>query len=296
MSERNEVRRLVSGGIERRYVVHTPPGFTPERRRPAVLMLDGRGGTPWTGMKSTGLNAKADAEDFLAVYPEALRLHPDKPMHVLTNPQMWNAGIGGSDVERDGVLVDDLAFLLQVIDDIRDHANADPTRIYVMGFSNGGSMTFRLAAAAPDVIAAAAPIAGHWRDRKAPGSVPFRPVPLMMLFGALDPLSPVRGGEVDLPWGRREYRPPARESAIAWARWSGLGDEPVDIDDNGDVRWERFGPDPRGVEVRFGVISDLGHVWPGGHRLLPESLVGRSSDALNATDTIWSFFQNHSIG
>jgi len=295
MGEGNEVRYLECDGLERRYVLHAPPGFAPDRPRPAVIMLDGRGGTPWTGMKSTGFNTKADAQDFLAVYPEALRLRPGEPMHVLTNPQMWNAGAGGSDVERDGVPVDDLAFLRAVIADLRATAAADPRRIYATGFSNGASMAFRLAASAPDLVAACAPVAGHWRERFEPGPAPSRPVPLMMLFGALDPLSPVDGGEVDLPWGGRERRPAARDSAVAWSAWSCLGDAPGDVSYRDGVRWEAFGPDPRGMEVRLGIVSDLGHVWPGGHRLLPESLVGRASDRLRATDVIWSFFTRHAI-
>jgi poly(3-hydroxybutyrate) depolymerase len=34
-------------------------------------------------------------------------------------------------------------------------------------------------------------------------------------------------------------------------------------------------------------------VWPGGRNLLPERIVGKSSDKLNATDVIWEFFKAH---
>jgi polyhydroxybutyrate depolymerase len=37
----------------------------------------------------------------------------------------------------------------------------------------------------------------------------------------------------------------------------------------------------------------MGHVWPGGINRLPERLVGKPSDKLNATDVIWDFFKTH---
>jgi poly(3-hydroxybutyrate) depolymerase len=68
----DEVVYLGLGGLRRRYVLHRPTHLA--GTAPAVVMLDGRGGTPWTAMKSTGWSPKADAEGFLAVYPEALQL------------------------------------------------------------------------------------------------------------------------------------------------------------------------------------------------------------------------------
>ena len=40
-------------------------------------------------------------------------------------------------------------------------------------------------------------------------------------------------------------------------------------------------------------LQGLGHTWPGGKSLLPESMVGKRSDKLKATDAIWEFFEKH---
>jgi polyhydroxybutyrate depolymerase len=58
---------------------------------------------------------------------------------------------------------------------------------------------------------------------------------------------------------------------------------------------ERFGPDLSGAEVLFYTIDDLGHTWPGGHRLLPESIAGKTSNRVHATSVIWEFFQRHPL-
>jgi polyhydroxybutyrate depolymerase len=290
VSERDEVIYIEVEGVRRRYVAHTPPGFAPDRPRPAVVMLDGRGGTPWTAMKSTGWSAHADAHDFVVLYPEATRLNPDGPLHFLDNPQMWNAGGGSSDAERAGP--DDVAFLRAVLADARDRLRLDPRRCFMTGFSNGAVMTFRFAAEEPDLIAAIAPVAGHFRPTRA---ALRRPVPALLLFGQVDPLSPFAGGPVDLPWGGREVRPAARDSAVAWARLLGLGDEPMTVAARDGVTTETFGPDTSGHEVIFCAISDLGHVWPGGHRLLPEKIAGRESNRVHATALIWEFFSRHPL-
>lgn len=286
----DEVIYLDVDGLKRRYVLHRPPNHDPARRYPAVLMLDGRGGTPWTAMKSSGWSAHADEHDFLAIYPEALRLQPDAPMHFLTNPQMWNAGPGGADTERDGP--DDIAFLHAVIADLRLQAGLDPRRLFLTGFSNGAAMCFRFAGAEPEQVASFAPVAGHFRY---PAQALARPVPMLYFFGRQDPLSPYDGGPVDLPWGAQEIRPAAPDSARAWARLCGLGDEPTQMEQHKGFSIQRFGPNPAGAEVVFYTVDDCGHTWPGGHRLLPEAIAGSESRRVNATALIWQFFKQHPL-
>lgn len=290
MSERDEVIYIELDGARRRYVAHTPPGFAADRPRPAVVMLDGRGGTPWTAMKSTGWSAHADAHDFIVLYPEATRLDPHGPLHFLDNPQMWNAGSGGSDTQRTGP--DDVAFLRAVLADARARLHLDPRRVFMTGFSNGAAMTFRFAVEEPDLVAAIAPVAGHWRASVASLR---RPVPALLFYGRLDPLSPYDGGRVDLPWGVSERRPAARASAVAWSNLLGLGTEPTTLESRDGVTTETFGPDVSGHEVIFCTVDDLGHVWPGGHRLLPEKLAGSESTRVRATPMIWEFFTRHPL-
>ncbi len=286
MSGQQEVCYLESGGLTRRYVLYRPDRVIIEGARvPVVMMLDGRGGTPWTAMRSTGWNAKADREGFAVLYPEATRLDPEGPLHFLTNPQMWNAGSGGSDAERPDV--DDVTFLRDVLKDAMYRARIDPARCFMTGFSNGAAMTFRFALAFPRMLVGIAPVAGHLRVDHA---MLHEPIPMIGLFGRLDPLSPWAGGAVDLPWGRREYRPPAEASADAWAAL--CGHEPAGRREEKEPGLSRIRYGAAGArdEVCFITVDDLGHTWPGGNRLLPESLIGPLSNRVKGTDVIWDFF------
>lgn len=273
-------------GLRRRYVMYRPHRVVLSgEQAPMVLMLDGRGGTPWTAMRTTRWNETADREGFIMVYPEATRIDPDGPLHFITNPQMWNAGSGGSDVERPEV--DDLTFLRRVVDDARTHARTYSMRCYMCGFSNGAAMTYRYALAFPETLAAIATVAGHLRVS---GARLSEPVPMISLFGRMDPLSPYEGGEVELPWGRREVRPPAVQSVQAWATLCGHRAEDGRVTTEPGLSRLHYGQAGARDEIEFITIDDLGHVWPGGHRLIPEPIVGRSSDRINACDEIWRFF------
>jgi polyhydroxybutyrate depolymerase len=275
MSAGDQVIYLNHGGHRRRYVVHAPAGADPEVAKPAVFMLDGRGGTPWTAMKSTGWSALADRAGFHAIYPEALRVNPAGPQHFLDNPQIWH-------LDRDEV--DDIGFLSDVLQDVPTHFPIDPRRLYCAGFSNGAAMTFRFAAEFPERVAAIGPVAGHHLDDAPPLS---RPVPLCYLFGGRDPISPFDGGPVTLPWGQSEDRPPVRDTIRHWARRCGAPEFASAVEEQPGLRVERYGAD-----LVMYVVEDLGHVWPGGHRLLPERLVGSGSDRLNATEVLWAFFRD----
>ena len=285
MSHGDEVIYLDIGALRRRYVLHLPPLETALPELPVVVMLDGRGGTPWTAMKITGWSELADRSGFAVAYPEALRLNPHGPQHFLDNPQMWNAGRGGSDVERADV--DDALFLGAVFDDLAARLHATPERCFMSGFSNGAAMTFSFAATNPHRVAAIGVASGYCRVANT--TLPHA-VPTMYLFGALDPLSPLHGGNVELPWGKVEKRPPVMDSATLWARVNGLDvNHPSTREDDG-VAWTSFrGTSPEAV-LEVGIVPDLGHVWPGGHRLLPQALVGATSNRLHATETFWNFF------
>lgn len=261
---------------QRRYVIHLPSGYEEDRPLPVVVMMDGRGGTPWTAMKSTGWSATADAEHFIVVYPEALRVDPSGPQHFMDNPQMWKTEAGSEDV----------AFLLAVIDDVHARFKTDPARVYMAGFSNGAVMAFRFALEHPDRIAAIGPVAAHFRMRDA---ALRRPVPMIYFFGKQDPLSPFDGGTVTMPWGAVETRPAVAETPARWAALMGLGG-PSSIEEIQDgVTITRYGG-----YVEFYAIDGLGHVWPGGHRLLPENIVGIPCDSVKATDVMWKFFRSRS--
>ncbi|MCX7007146.1 MAG: alpha/beta hydrolase-fold protein [Kiritimatiellaeota bacterium] len=285
---------LKVGEWTRRYTVQVPSNYDGKKPLPVVIMLHGGGGTSKGAAEETGWDAKADKENFLAVLPNALARDPEKPGSFSKNPQLWNDGS-----ERFFVLQkapDDVAFLNAMLDELCAKFSVDERRIFVAGFSNGASMTFRFGAAAAQRIAAIAPGAGAcWPE---PLTV-ARPVSMCYLTGKTDPLNLLDGGTPKMAFGastremRAKPKPPVRDSILKWAKAIGCPMTAAKINEANGVRIETFGPGRENSEIVFVTVADQGHTWAGGKSLLPESWVGKRTDKLNATDFIWDFFKNH---
>jgi len=123
-------------GRDRRYLVHVPTHGDPRAPRPLVLVLHGAADDAVDNRDWLGLDALADREGFLAVYPDGTgpfsgRIH------------MWNSGDCCGSAQWSGV--DDVGFLLAVLDDVSERTAVDATRVYATGLSNGAMMAYRLA-------------------------------------------------------------------------------------------------------------------------------------------------------
>jgi polyhydroxybutyrate depolymerase len=289
----DHIRTVRVGGVERRYIVHVPPGYDGRSPVPVVIMLHGGGGTGKAAAIETGWGAKADGEVFLAVFPEAMPPDPTKPGSFARNPQLWN---DGSDRFHEGQKApDDVGFLRAMLDDLISRFAVDPKRVYVTGFSNGASMCFRAAAELSDRIAAIAPVAGAlWLDPV----VLERPVPMLYITGTEDPLNLIGGGVPRLATGgsdkiRAKPKPPVRDTVMRWGQALGCPSRPRETSEANGVRTEIYGPGRGGAEVVYVTVEGLGHTWAGGRSLLPEAWVGKTSDKIDATSVIWEFFKQH---
>jgi len=110
-----------------------------------VIGLYGHGQTIEKFRNWLHLDATADREHFVVVYPDAV-------------DHDWSYGrpIVKPMPAVDGEPVDDVGFIRLIIDNLVETKRADPARIYVIGLSRGGLMTYTLACALADRIAAAA--------------------------------------------------------------------------------------------------------------------------------------------
>ena len=280
-------------GLKRTYIVHVPPGNDSGTPLPLVIMLHGEGGTAKAAMWETGWAEKADQAGFLAVFPNALPPDPSRPGNFIKNPQLWNDGSDRFFPGQKGP--DDVRFIAALLDEISARLAVDKGRIFVTGFSNGASMCFLVGEKLSNRIAVIAPVAGAcWLE---PSGLE-RPVPMLYITGNADPLNLIEGGVPKLATGasdkiRAKTKPPVRDSILKWAKALGCPVTPASMAEANGVRTETYGPGRNGTEVLFITVNGLGHTWAGGRSLLPESMVGKTSDRLKATDTIWDFFKKH---
>ncbi len=137
--------RIQSGGRERSFVVHVPPGY--DRARPTPVVLDLHG---WladgAGQAATShLRAEADLRGLIAVHPDGVG-------------RSWNAGACCAPASSSGV--DDVQFVRDLLDRVERDWCVDRRRVHAMGFSNGGGLSHRLACELSDRIASIGPVSG----------------------------------------------------------------------------------------------------------------------------------------
>lgn len=267
-------------GTARTYVIRAPDSIPADTRIPLVIVLHGGGGNAANAEKMTGFTGKARKEHFIVVYPEGSG-------RLRRGLFTWNAGhCCGHAMETQ---VDDVAFINALIDQVSGHYPIDDRRIYVTGMSNGAMMTHRLGIELSNRIAAIAPVVGTvFGDERTPG----HPVATLMINGALDEHVPVHGGH-----GRGRGRNawdgtpagPVLDQGAFWARANGCGATPAQQDSALRTHYRYQCPPGRAVELIM--VKDNGHAWPGGSKGSRRG--DQPSESLNATDVIWSFFDEH---
>jgi len=267
---------LTFGGVARTYDLHLPSG-SPQGPRPLVVNLHPYTGTSGGQAQLTGMNTLADSEGFLIAYPQGLG-----------SPTDWNAGAccsAASEGDRD-----DVGFLDAVIDDVAAKSCVDLARVYAIGFSNGGMMTYRLACQDSARFAATASVSGS-ATVPLDTCEPTHPMPLLHVHGTADPLVPYDGGAGGLPISGRPtpvFPSVADEIATFRMRDSCPSASTVYFNQS-DAHCDHWGPCKDGSEVIQCTIAGGGHSWPGGAGAFSET------SALDTTQQIWTFLKRHSL-
>ena len=279
--------QIESDGLEREYLLYLPEGFDSAARYPLLFMFHGGGGQAMNTVDNSGWPEKADQQGFIAVFPEGTREDPDEPASFANNPQSWN---DGSEREAIGAVrrgVDDIAFVESMIADIGERLEMDPGYLFATGFSNGASMSFRIGRELAGLFTAIAPVAGSdWM----PELIPNNPPAMLYITGTEDPLNPFEGGDISLGGNFIGTKPPVEEMISEWALLHNCS-ETAETETIGDTREYDYGCKASPRPVSMLALIGHGHHWPGGATQTPQFIAGPNSTDLNATETIWEFFE-----
>jgi polyhydroxybutyrate depolymerase len=272
-------------GIRRSYLLHFPKGYDRTRPLPLVVVLHGGFGTARAMEEESGFSAIADKEQFFVAYPNGVGLFGWL--------QHWNAGhCCGLAMRWE---VDDVDFVSKVIHQISRQVQVDSSRIYIVGYSNGGMLGYLYAARRPDIVAAVAGIATTIGSRISPDQPEMRierpraPVPVIAFHGLRDETVPYGGGKLGGPY----WYVSVRESMKFWVEANQCRTEPMRNDMIGGtiIRYTWNGSEEE-REVVLCTLKGWGHALPTRYfaEALPESDPLRH---LHAPEIIWEFFKAH---
>jgi polyhydroxybutyrate depolymerase len=261
---------ITVGSVQRSFIVTVPA--TVGGAFPLVFMLHGGFGSADQAQADYDWTELAVSEGFIAVFPDGVG-------------RTWNAGSGCCGPAATAN-IDDVTFITALTDWITERAPIDSDRVFATGISNGGMMAYRLACST-DIFAAIGPVAATMLDDCESPS----PLSIMHIHGLSD--ESVRpDGEPGT--GRAVIDgPPLDELHAEWLTIDQCA-KPA-VTNRGDVTTSTASCDG-GRSVDFITIADAGHQWPGADRKPGrEKILGTDppSTALEATATLWAFFESH---
>lgn len=262
----------------RDYYVHRPHRIG--RNAAVVIALHGAGSDALGMEQFCGLTDTAEKHGFCVVYPQGTGRTPAA--------RTWNAGGDAQYAARQKI--DDIGFLEQVMFRLRHEFQLNTDRVYLVGMSNGAALAYRAAVEIPHRVAAVAAIGGCLSS-EIPN--PTRPVPVIHFHGTEDTFVPYLGG-----MGRSLSRTPMHsvsKTIAIWVQANGASTDPIreEISEkvpDGTSIVRTWHPSLDGTaDVELWTIHGGGHTWPG--RRCPFPFLGKSTQNLDANETLWRFFE-----
>ena len=172
-------------GDERRVPVLLPDAWNRNQRWPLVILLHGYSASGGGQDAYFGVSDRRNDFGFIALAPDGNR---DR-----RGNRFWNATSTCCDFWR--TRVDDLAYIRGLIAEAIDRLSVDPNRVYLIGHSNGGFMSNRIACDAAEEITAVVNVAGSGFNDEA-RCEPSRAVGYIQVHGTQDTVIRYPGGRL----------------------------------------------------------------------------------------------------
>jgi polyhydroxybutyrate depolymerase len=254
-------------GGSRPVTVRLPPGAGAEPA-PLAIVLHGFGSSGLEHERYFGLDRYAADQGVVLAYPDGTRNR--------NGERFWNATDACCNFYGDEA--DDVAYIVGVVEEIGRATPIDPKRVFLVGHSNGGFMSYRLACEEAGVFAAIVSLAGATFDDDG-DCHPSEPVAVAQIHGTADDTILFGGGTLDFGGSAPPGRFPGAKATVA--AWAVYGEcvttfetlpETLDIDDQIDGP---NGPTETTIETakgcRPGGTAELWTIQGGSHapRLSP---------------------------
>lgn len=270
-------KTITVDGIPRSYQLNIPPSYDGTEPTPLVMTFHGRGSNASQQLLVTGFGEVSDKNDFILVAPDAISGQWDLPSASAT-------------------ATTDTGLVTQLLGDLRQDLCTDTSRTYASGFSLGSAFTFLLACAKQPTFAAFGGAGASFYRSECDTSPP---APIIYFHGTKDPVVPFEGGTVA---GSPANDPtssvtPATKNMADWAAHNKCqaGPSKKKIGDTTRLVWNKCAGN---ADVDFYRTNGGGHTWPGSSETIAaflENSLGKTTQAVNATELMWEFFAQYKL-
>jgi mannan endo-1,4-beta-mannosidase len=264
------------------------PSSNPDCNLPVLFAFHGDGGTG-AGMETmTGFSTLADANNFIAVYPDKLS-GQSYFSYRIDQPAYLNGQV-------------DSTFMLAVINYLHINYGINKNRVYATGISSGANITYFASAKLFNAFAAFAPVAGFpqdysstdvWQSIINNGNTPK--VPLMHVHGTADVTSGTQFTGTNLP-NPYPSSPPSLTNQWIWPMFplsnKGCSNAPGNFTGAyftaGNTTVDKLTFCTGGgsnKELSMMIIRGMGHTWP----------TTVQTGGINGSLAIWNFLKDYQL-
>lgn len=259
----------------RNAIVYLPRNFSASEKLPLVINMHGFLTNARFQFDYTQFHKTADSVRCIIIYPEGVDLR-------------WNSGT----FFFVSSTVDDVGFLADWMDRAAVLYNADLKKVYAMGYSAGGFMSYKLACDLTNRVAAIVPDVASMVTDNLNSCVPARPMNIAAFNGLSDPITSYTGIAGNFP-GIDSVK-------HFWQIKNNCDIEPVidtlpdlRIDGTRVVRYTYQNCGQQVQQVYYKVING-GHVWPGAANIFFDVL-GKTTQDISMNNEAWNFFKTKEI-
>ncbi|MAZ92902.1 MAG: hypothetical protein CMF58_00630 [Lentimicrobiaceae bacterium] len=255
-----QIDSIKSSDIQRTFNLQLPNNYNEQRSFPLIFVLHGYYHEN-LGMPIYSGFDKFVNKDCIVVYPHGM-------IEENGINYFWNSG-GGLSNNYGGI--DDVKFIDNLIDTLTFDYSIDTDSIFIVGHSNGGMMSYRLAMELSHRITAMANLAGSMMfDTIIPGF----PVPILHIHGTADQAVLINGSS-NLSWPTMNINSVLKQ----WAIWNDCLPEPDTLVNNDSVIYVKWSDKSGENQVLGCFLINQGHDW---------AII--SDNGWNISENIWDFF------
>jgi len=257
-------------GIERCWLIHIPTGYRSDSNHPLIMNLHGFGGNKNALYNYSHFDVVAEENDVVVVYPQGYQ-------------NSWNAGWCCGDAKDEDL--DDVGFIVWLIDHISNVYSVDASRIYSTGHSNGCAMSHKLANEASEVFAAVGCMALYHLDQPSPS---YTPVSLIEVHGLLDQIIPYGASYPSSLWFDQSLDGDegAIQNIVEWSEMNGCsgGQLPTIFEEYYDYSIMGYDDCEGGTEVQLVTLNYAAHApYPSNSYFLD------NPTNVNTVQIVWDF-------
>ncbi|MEK7722769.1 MAG: alpha/beta fold hydrolase [Acidobacteriota bacterium] len=271
------------GDRERSYAYYLPSNL-PDNA-PLVLVLHGamQNANGIRSISAFEFERLADKHGFALVYPNGFENH-------------WNDCRKLAPYSAKKLNIDDKGFISTLIDKFQIDFKTDSERVFVVGYSNGGQLAYRLALETPDKIDGIAVIGANLPAKENSDCQEAKQtIPAMIINGTADPINPHNGGDAKFLFRSLGTVLSSNQTAEYFAQINEQTEKPTisqlplqEQSDTTSVQKTSY-QSPNKSEVVLYTIEGGGHVVPQ-PTYENSRMLGKTTKSLNAPAEIWNFF------